>query len=68
MICNACKENIELHHFDIGDAFEAISPISFRMGTYHRFCYEILIEKAKELESKHPEYSSRYDEFETKYL
>ena len=68
MICNACKEIIGPHTFDIGDAFEEVSPMSFRKGTYHKFCYELLIEEAKETSSKHSDYQSRYDEFETKYL
>jgi hypothetical protein len=67
MKCNACKQNIELHLFDIGDAFEEVSPLSFRKGTYHRFCFELLIEEAKDTESKHIEYKSRYDEYLTKY-
>lgn len=67
MKCNACKEHIEIHHFEIGDAFSAISPMTFREGHYHRYCFDLLIEEAKETQSKKIEYKSRYDEYLTKY-
>ena len=66
MKCAICGLPISIHEFDLGNAFEAINPITFRMAKMHYDCFEDALETAKETESKHPEYQNRYDEYITK--
>ena len=61
-------DHIEVLELEIGDAFEEISPLTFRKGNYHRYCFSLLLEEAKETDSKHIIYNSKYDEYLTKRL
>ncbi len=65
MICCACKHTIEIHDFDLGNSFEAISPATFRKGNFHSECFELLVEVAKDTPSKKQDYGNRYDEYLT---
>ena len=66
--CVLCSMNIHISDFDIGYAFEAINPITFRMANMHSACYEDALESAKEIPCKKPGYQNRYDEYITTKL
>lgn len=68
MKCKVCKEGIEPHEFDVMNAFETISPVTFRKANFHSFCYELEYEQAKQMSSKNVNYGNRMDEYLTKDL
>jgi hypothetical protein len=61
MNCTVCHTHITPQDYDILDAFEEVSPITFRKGNFHRYCYGLLIEQAEETPSEG--YTNRMDEF-----
>lgn len=65
--CKVCKQKIEFWQFEIGAAFEEVSPVTFRKANFHSYCYDLEVEQAKQTESKNVNYQNRYDEYLTKY-
>ncbi len=65
MKCVVCKLGIKIYEFDVGSAFNAINPITFRTANMHSDCYKDALETAQETESKNPDYQNRYDEYIT---
>lgn len=60
------ENNIHIADYDNLEAFEEVSPLTFRKGNYHRHCYDTLVEEAKETDPDG--YANRWDEFIDKDL
>ncbi len=65
MKCTACKEPIPPQEFDIFNAFRAPSPMTFRFGHYHKYCYEVIVCTAMETPAKKEGFTNRWDEYVT---
>jgi len=68
MNCKVCKDKILPHEYDSLQAFQAISPVTFRKANFHSFCYGLELEEAEQTESKSIDYKNRLDEYLTKDL
>lgn len=68
MKCAICHTGIKIYEFDLGTAFNEVSPISFRKSNMHHDCYLDALDIAKETESKNKNYKNRLDEYLTTKL
>lgn len=62
MNCKACKCKIDYSDIDNLDAFVERSPIDFKSGLFCTFCFGVLIDEAKDTDSKIEGFDSRMDE------
>ncbi len=65
MKCVICSLTIHPSDYDIGNAFNAINPVTFRKADMHSDCFQDAIETAQETPSKKAGFQNRYDEYLT---